>query len=164
MNSENTFEELASVLGVSPENLAGYIGDNWSNTSANPNLLIRGNDFGFIFFDDDFDDEGTDDEDTDESYPDVGILVELPDLIHVGTLKALYNPAPSGYEIKPMVTLSGGDELALEKLVAAIESAAEKYKAKFKTCKYCKKKLPPYVMSERGYCYGCGSSELGLIY
>ena len=104
-----------------------------------------------------------DDED-DDSYPDVGIFLDSPNRIEIGNVEAIYDPGPAGFEIKTLLTLDPKDPLVLEKLEAAIEYAARVSKAEMQVCMYCKEKLPSYSMSEDGYCYGCGSSELGIIY
>jgi hypothetical protein len=159
VNQEVSFGKLARALGITRESLGESIGKNWTITSANPDLLIRGNDSEFIFFDEDEDDETTED-----SYPDVGILIQDSGQVQIGTLRALYDPAPSGYDIVPMVTLTGKDELVLDRVIEAIERATKAYEESFTQCMYCNEALPPYAMSEDGYCYACGSKELGIIY
>jgi hypothetical protein len=165
----NHFEEsgeailgrLAGLLGVTAEELESSIGSNWTSTSATPNLLIRGDDMGVLFFDDENDDE---EQGIEQTYPDIGMLVEYPDRIHIGTLKGVYNPAPMGYDIKTLITLTADADLNLQKLGEAIESVAQAFKAGLKACRYCKEKIPSYYMSEGGYCYSCGSKELGIVY
>jgi hypothetical protein len=158
---QDIFEKLAVLLGVTREALETSIGTNWTSTSATPNLVIRGEHMGVLFFDDENDDEELEIEQT---YPDIGILVEYPDRIHIGTLKGVYNPAPMGYEIKTLITLSADADLNLQKLEEAIESVAQAFKAGLKACRYCKEKIPSYYMSEGGYCYSCSSKELGILY
>jgi hypothetical protein len=160
MNQEITFGRLARALGITRESLGESIGENWTTSFANPDLLIRGDDSDLVFFDEDEDDA----ENTEDTYPDVGILVQDSAQVQIGTLKALYDPAPSGYDIETMITLSGKTDLVVDKLVEAIEIAAKAYLESFTNCMYCKEALPPYVMSEDGYCYGCGSKELGIVY
>jgi hypothetical protein len=159
MRREYVFEMLAEVLGVTSEALAASMGTDWNTTDATPNMIIRGSDNpGFFFYDDDEPVE------IEASYPDVGIKVELPDRIHIGTLEAIYNPAPVGYDIKPLVSLSLRDPIGLDKLKEAIEYVAQVALAEMRACTYCRQELPPYLMSEQGYCYGCGSEKLGIVY
>lgn len=160
-SGETILRRLAGLLGVTPEALEISIGSNWSSTPATPNLIIRGDDMGVLFFDDENDDE---EQEIEQTYPDIGILVEHPERIHIGTLKGVYNPAPMGYDIKTLITLFANADLNLQKLEEAIESVAQAFKAGLKACRYCKEKLPPYYMSEGGYCYSCGSKELGILY
>ena len=155
---DHTFEKLAAALKVTPEVLVGLIGADWNSTHAKPNLLIRGGGLEYVVFDEDEDDED------DDSYPDVGIFLDSPNRIEIGNVEAIYDPGPAGFEIKTLLTLDPKDPLVLEKLEAAIEYAARVRKAEMQVCMYCKEKLPSYSMSEDGYCYGCGSSELGIIY
>ena len=158
---EKIFEELAGLLGVTFETLESSIGSNWNSTPATPNMIIRGDDMGVVFFEDDSED---DDQEIETSYPDIGILIEYPDLIHVGTLRLIYNPAPSGYDLKTLITLSSDNNLDLEKLEKAIEHAAKAFALELKTCRYCKENLPSYYMDKGRYCYSCGSKELGIVY
>jgi hypothetical protein len=172
MSRDEAFEMLAQLLRVPPEALADSIGDNWTSTYGSPNLLIRGSDVEYRFEADDDDHDDHDDheghEDDEEasaaSYPDVGILFDLRELIHIGTLEGIYTPAPSGYGLKNLITLSCDDPQVLEKLVSAIEHLAQVAIAELQVCMYCKEKLPPYLMSEDGYCYSCGEEELGLVH
>ena len=154
---------LAQLLRVSPEALADSIGDKWTTSYGTPNLLIRGSDVEYSFeADDDDHDDGQ--EVSAATYPDVGILFDLRELIHIGTLEGIYPPAPSGYGLKNLITLSCEDPKVLEKLVSAIEHLAQVAITELQVCIYCKEKLPPYLMSEDGYCYSCGEEELGLVH
>jgi hypothetical protein len=165
MRYEDAFKNLASFLGIKPEALEELIGAGWNSTAATQNLIVRGTDLGTptFFFEDD-EDESDEEDESDDAYPDVGILVESSSQVQVGTLGGVYSPAPEGFYLKPLLTLSSEDPLVKEKLVAAIEYATKVYKAELQVCMYCKESLPPYTMSEDGHCYGCGSSELGIVY
>jgi hypothetical protein len=165
MNQDETFGMLAQVLGVRTEALVEAIGENWYRSRETPHLLIRGSDpLLESFFEDDDDDQDDDQEETEHTYPDVGISFDLFDDIKIGTLEMFYSPGPAGYGLKSLVSFGLGDPPGLERLKAAIDQAAEAFRAEFQTCVYCKRKLPSYEISDEGYCYSCGEEELGLVY
>lgn len=166
MNHEETFGLLSDALGVSTETLVEAIGENWFRSPTSRYLLIRGSEMDqvSVFEDDDDDYDDGDQEENDVSYPDVGISFESLDQLEIGTLEMFYSPGPDGFGLKTLVTLPTRDQFALDKLKVAINHAAEVFRAEFQTCIYCKKELPPHVMSEDGYCYSCGSDQLGIVY